>query len=64
MGRDESDESIKEEKNLTGKIQYQEYELQVSEDKYLLSGLQVWINWCFFASVEMRSTVFYTYEKD
>ena len=56
MGRDKSDESIQEEKNLTGKIQHIEYELQVSEDKYLLSGLKVWINWYFFASIEMPST--------
>ena len=39
MGRDKSDESIQEEKNLTGKIQHIEYELQVLEDKYLLSGM-------------------------
>ena len=38
MGRDKSDESIQEEKNLTGKIQYMEYELQILEDKYLLSS--------------------------
>jgi len=38
VGRDKSDESIQEEKNLTGKIQYMEYELQILEDKYLLSS--------------------------
>ena len=47
MGRDKSDESIQEEKNLTGKIQYMEYELQILEDKYLLSGSAGLINQCF-----------------
>lgn len=39
VGRDESDESIQEEKNLKGKIQHIECEMQVLEDKYLLRRL-------------------------
>lgn len=56
MGRDKSDESIQEEKNLTGKIQHIEYELQVLEDKYLLSGQKFKSTIDFFASVLMHDT--------
>ena len=51
MGRDWSEGSIKEEKNLTGKIQFIYAELQIGLDNYLLSEQAVSINKCFFASV-------------
>ena len=56
MGRDELDGSIKEEKNLKGKIQYMEMELQVLEYKYLLSGRKVYCRQCFFASELMPAS--------
>lgn len=37
VGRDWSEESIKEEKNLTGKIQFINAELQIVLNNYLLS---------------------------
>jgi hypothetical protein len=41
VGRDWSDGSIKEEKNLTGKIQFINAELQIDFDNYLLSATGV-----------------------
>ena len=41
VGRDWSDGSIKEVKNLTGKIQFINGELQIAVDNYLLSAAWV-----------------------
>jgi len=53
VGRDKSGGSIQEEKNLTGKIHCRKSELQVWEDKYLLSGVVIFKGKRFFASVQV-----------
>jgi hypothetical protein len=60
---DESDGSIQKVKNLTGKIQFTKQELQVSEDKYLLSGYRIKFNPGSFASDRCLPARYYTHEK-